>query len=349
MAGSVLVKQGVVEQLAAAVDGAGGGHQCHLTDVACALVGVQQLTQQICALVGAVLHHLAILEGNVEILDELTVKDVGLCAVNDAVHLILMGRGEHLLGGDVGQEGHTLLVFAAGALPHRLFRQTHGQVGAVGAFKMHAFQIQGVHLCTQLVQAVQMLLPLPYRIAAGHTAGIKDQLPLCFNGGGGVQLREHLLCPRLCGQGGDGPLHPVVHGVLPPRLHKAAVRAVHPADLGTVQPGKQFRVVRDEVQHAHTALALGVVQIAAQLPALVVGQGLFAAQLHAGAGDGVVGPVHLHIPRTRLKGAAHAQPCQRGTFQRTVDDQHLARLGVDPHPDDEIGIFLEKFVKVFHS
>ena len=28
---------------------------------------------------------------------------------------------------------------------------------------------------------------------------------------------------------------------------------------------------------------------------------------------------------------------------------HLARLGVDPNPDDEIGIFLEKFVKVFHS
>ena len=103
------------------------------------------------------------------------------------------------------------------------------------------------------------------------------------------------------------------------------------------------------MQHAHAALGLGVVQIAAQLPALVVGQGLFAAQLHAGAGDGVVGPVHLHIPRTRLKGTAHAQPCQRGTFQRTVDDQHLARLGVDPHPDDEIGIFLEKFVKVFHS
>lgn len=106
VAGSVLVKQGVVEQLAAAVNGAGGGHQCHLTDVACALVGVQQLTQQICALVGAVLHHLAILEGNVEILDQLSIKDVGLCAVNDAVHLILMGRGEHLLGGDVGQEGH---------------------------------------------------------------------------------------------------------------------------------------------------------------------------------------------------------------------------------------------------
>ena len=103
------------------------------------------------------------------------------------------------------------------------------------------------------------------------------------------------------------------------------------------------------MQHAHAALGLGVVQIAAQLPALVVGQCLLTAQLHADTGNGIILPVHLHVPRTGLVGAAHAQPCQRGTFQRTVDDQHLARLGVDPHPDDEIGIFLEKFVKVFHS
>ena len=316
--------------------------------MACALVGVQQLTQQICALVGAVLHHLAILEGDVEILDQLSVKDVRLCAVNDAVHLILMGCGEHFLSGDVGQEGHALLVFAAGALPHGLLGQTHGQVGAVGAFKMHAFQIKGVHLCAQLVQAVQMLLPLPYRVAAGHAAGIKDQFPLCFNGVGSVQLREHLLCPRRSGQSGDGPLHPIVHGVLPPRLHKAAVRAVHPADLSAVQPGKQFRVVRDEVQHAHTALALGVVQIAAQLPALVVGQCLLAAQFHTDAGNGVILPVHLHVPRTGFVGAAHAQPCQRGTFQRAVDDQGLSRLRVHTHPDDKICILLQQFVKVFH-
>ena len=309
--------------------------------MACALVGVQQLTQQICALVRAVLHYLAVLEGDMEVFDQLSVKDVGLCAVNDAVHLILMGCGEHLLGGDVGQEGHTLLVFAAGALPHSLFRQTHSQVGAVGAFKMHAFQIKGVHLCAQLVQAVQMLLPLPYRVAAGHTAGVKNELPLCFNGGGSVQLREHLLCPRLCGQGGDGPLHPVVHGVLPPRLHKAAVRAVHTADLSAVQPGKQFRVVRNKMQHAHAALALGVVQIAAQLPALVVGQCVLAAQLHADAGNGVILPVHLHVPRTGFVGAAHAQPCQRSTLQRAVDDQSLPRLRVHTHPDDKICILLQ--------
>ena len=284
-----------------------------------------------------------------EALDELAVEHIGLGAVHDAVHLIFMGRGEHLLRGDVGQEGDPLLVLARGALPHGLVSDAHGQVGAVAAGKVHALQIQGVHLVPQGRQPGQMLLPLAHRVTAGHAAGVKDQLPQCLDGGIGVQLREHLLGPRRGRDGRDGPLHPVVHGVLAPGLHEGAVGAVHPADLGPVQPGKHLRVVGDEVQYAHAALGLGVVQIAAQLPALVVGQGLFAAQLHAGAGDGVVGPVHLHIPRTRLKGAAHAQPCQRGTFQRTVDDQHLARLGVDPHPDDEIGIFLEKFVKVFHS
>ena len=259
-----------------------------------------------------------------------------------------MGCGKHLLGGDVGQEGHALLVFAAGAFPHRLLGQTHGQVGAVGAFKMHAFQIKGVHLCAQLVQAVQMLLPLPYRVAAGHAAGIKDQLPLCLNGGGSVQLREHLLCPRLCGQSGDGPLHPVVHGVLLPLLHKGAAGGIHPADLIAVNARIQLRVVRNEMQYTHAALAFSIVEIAAQLPWLEVCQSLLAAQLHADAGNGIILPVHLHVPRTGFVGAAHAQPCQRGTFQRAVDDQSLPRLRVHTHPDDKICILLQQFVKVFH-
>jgi len=50
-----------------------------------------------------------------------------------------------------------------------------------------------------------------------------------------------------------------------------------------------------------------------------------------------------------LKAAADAQPRQRGRFQRAADDKGLARLGVDAHPDDEISIFFQKFVEVFHG
>ena len=81
----------------------------------------------------------------------------------------------------------------------------------------------------------------------------------------------------------------------------------------------------------------------------MVGQRFLAAQLHAGAGHSVIAPVHLHIPGTGFVGTAHAQPRQRRALQRAVDDEGLSGLRVHPHPDDEIGIFFQQFVKVFHG
>ena len=81
------------------------------------LIGIQQPAQQVSALLGSMLNDLAILEGNMESLDELAIEHIGLGAVDDAVHLVLVGSGEYFLGGDVGQEEHALLVLAAGALP----------------------------------------------------------------------------------------------------------------------------------------------------------------------------------------------------------------------------------------
>ena len=211
----------------------GCGHQCHLTDMAGTLVGIQQPAQQVSALLGSMLNDLAILEGNMESLDELAIEHIGLGAVDDAVHLILVGSSEHFLGGDVGQEEHVLLVLAAGALPAGLLGQAHGQVSAVGALKVDALQIKGIHLLAQTGQTVQMCLPLVDGVTAGHAADIKDELPQLLDGGIRFQLGEHLLCPGGAGHGGNGPLHPVVHGVLPPGSHKFPVGGVHTADLGS--------------------------------------------------------------------------------------------------------------------
>src|SRR5699024_11828121 len=62
---------------AAAVDGAGGRHQGHLADVAGALVGVQHLAQQGLVLLGAILHALAVPEGDMEAPDGLPAVAVG--------------------------------------------------------------------------------------------------------------------------------------------------------------------------------------------------------------------------------------------------------------------------------
>ena len=128
-----------------------------------------------------------------------------------------------------------------------------------------------------------------------------------------------------------------------------SMTGVHPADLRTMQTGVDLGVVGGDVVDAHAALALGVVEIAAQLVRFEVAQGFLAAQLHPGAGNSVVAPIHLHVPGTGLIGAAHAQAGQRGGLQRAADDKGLARLGIHTHPDDKIGIFFQKFVKVFHE
>ena len=313
------------------------------------LVGIQQPAQQVSALLGSMLNDLSILEGDMESLDELAIEHIGLGAVDDAVHLVLVGSGEYFLGGDVGQEEHTLFALASGALPASLLGQAHGQVSAVGALKVDALQIKGIHLLAQTGQTVQMCLPLVDGVTTGHAADIKDELPQLLDGGIRVQLGEHLLCPGGAGHGGNGPLHPVVHGVLPPGSHKFPVGGVHTADLGTIQTGVDLGVIRNEVQHADTALALCVVEVAAQLVGLAVGQGFLAAQLHPGAGYGIVAPVHLNITGSGFKAAAHAQAGQRGSLQRAADDHGLARLRVHAHPDDKVSVFFEQFIKVFHK
>lgn len=210
---------------------------------------------------------------------------------------------------------------------------------------MDALEVEGVHLVLQVGQTVEVGLPLADGVAARHPADVEDELPELLDGGSLVQLREDLLRPGGAGHGGDGPLDAVVHGVLPPRGHELALRSVHTADLRAVQTGVDLGVVGKEVEDADAALALGVVQIAAQLIRFEVGQGFLAAQLHPAAGDLVVAPVHQHVTGAGLVGAAHAQTGQRGGLEAAVDDEGLARLGVDAHPDDEIGVFFRRRVK----
>ena len=122
VAGGIFVKQRAVEQLAAAVDGAACRHQCHFANAAGAFVAVQQTAQQHLSLLGVVVHNPALLKGDTEVLDELAVEHIGLCAVDDALYPVLVGRSEHFLRGDVGQEHHALFALAGGAFPHSLIR-----------------------------------------------------------------------------------------------------------------------------------------------------------------------------------------------------------------------------------
>ena len=80
-------------------DGAACRHQCHFANAAGAFVAVQQTAQQHLPLLGVVVHNLALLKGDTEVLDELAVEHIGLCAVDDALYPVLVGRSEHFLRG----------------------------------------------------------------------------------------------------------------------------------------------------------------------------------------------------------------------------------------------------------
>lgn len=214
---------------------------------------------------------------------------------------------------------------------------------------MDRLQVQGVHLVPQVLQAGQVGLPGAHGVAAGDAAGVEDQLPQLFHRGIFGQAGEQFFGPGGGGHGRDGPLHPVVHGVAAPGHQGLAAGGADPADLAGVQPGQGLGVVGVDVQHADAALALGVVQVAAQDVGLDVAEGFLAALFHPDAGEGVVAPVHPHVPGPGLEGAGRAQAGQGRRRQGRGEDQGLAGLDVDPYPDDEIGIFLQELFKILHD
>ena len=189
-----------------------------------------------------------------------------------------------------------------------------------------------------------MAMPLPYRVTAGNTADIEDDLPQLFHGLVHRQVGEDHFCPRLAGHGGNAPLDLVVHGVDTPLFQRLAAGQSNAVDLGSVQTGKYLGVVGQQVQHTDAALAFGKVQIAAQHIGLDIAERFLAAQLHPGTGNGIIRPVHTHITGAGLEGGTHTGTGQLGGLQRGGNDQGLARLDIHTDADDKVVIFFQQFV-----
>ena len=97
-------------------------------------------------------------------------------------------------------------------------------------------------------------------------------------------------------------------------------------------------------QQAAAALALGVVQIAAQLVGLGFAQGFLLAQLHADAGGLFILPADDHVPGAGLVGGLHAGAAEVSALHRAADDKGLALLHVHAHLHGEGGIFVQQFL-----
>ena len=341
MAGGVLIKQGVVEQHAAAVDGAGGGHEGDLADAVRIFVGGEQLGQQVGILLGTVLHDNTVLEGDMPALDQLAVVGVGLRAVDDAVCALAVRRTENLLGGNVGDELNAVLGLAGRALPGGVVGQTDGQVCAVRAGHVDAVQLQRVHAVAAGLGHGDMLLPRTDGVTSGDTADVKDQRPELFDSLVERQLREHLGGPARSGHSRHAPLDAVIHRVLLPGLHKGTAREVDAVQLTRIKARQCLGILGMDGQRAAAVRVLGVVEVAAQLIGLHGSQVLFVGQLHVQAGELIVLPADNDGLGPGLIARADAGMGEVGHRDRAADDKILARTHIDAHLDDKISVELE--------
>ena len=320
MAGGVFVEQGVIEQNTAAVDGAGRGHQCNLADAVGVFIGGKQLGQQLGVLLSAMLHDLAVLEGDMPALDQLAVVSVGLGAVDAAVNAVAVGCAEHLLGGDIGDELDAALRLAGRALPGGVLSQTHSQVGAVSARHANTVEVQLIHPVAASLGAGNMLFPCGYGVTGRYAADIKNQRPQLLNGLLKRQVREHLGSPARGGHGGHTPLHAVVHRVGLPRLHKGAAGEVDAVQLAGIQPGQRLGVFGMDGQRAAAVRVLGIVEVAAQLVGFHGAQVALSGHFHLQAGQLVILPADHNGLGTGLIACADTGVGKSGivTGQRTM-------------------------------
>ena len=341
VAGGVFVKQRVIEQHAAAVDGAGRRDERDLADAVGVLVGGQQFGQQGGVFLGPVLDDFAVLKGDVPALDELPVVGVGFGAVDDAVDAGTVRRAKYFLGRDVGDELDATLRLAGRALPGGVLRQADGQVGAVAAGDVHAVEVPGVELVAAGRRFGDMFTPGGDGVAGGDAADVKNHFPQFFHRFLDGQVGEHLGRPAGGRHRDDAPLHAVVHRVLLPGFHGGAARQVDAVDLAGVQPRQSLGVRRMDGQRAAAVGVLGIVEIAAQLIGFELAEVAFLRKFHVQAGELVVLPPDDDVLGAGFIPGAHAGVGKRRHSDRAAHDKVLARAHVDAHLDDKIGIQLQ--------
>ena len=341
VAGGIFIKQGVIEQHAALVDGARCRNQGDFANAAGILVGGKQLSQQAGVLLRAMLNNFAVLEGHMPALNQLAVVHIGLGAVHNAVYPLTVGCAEHFLGGHIGDKVGAVFRLAGSPLPGGIICQANGQVGAVGAGHVDMVQVPGVQLVAVAAAFGHMGFPGADRVAGGNAADIKDECPQLFHRFLHRDAGEHFCGPGRCRNSGHTPLYTVVHRVFLPGFQEFAAGQVDAVDLGGIQPGQCFGVSGVDCQGAAAIRVLSIVQVAAQLIGLHGSQVFLFGILIMQAAEFVILPTHDAVFSTGFIPGFDAGMAELRHGDRAADDKILARLNIDTDFDDKIGIQLK--------
>ena len=200
VAGGVLVVEDGVEQQPQLGDGGALGHQGCLTQVAGALVGLDDVAQLVGAGPGAPLHRLALVEADPEVLDQAPLMTEGQGGVDNALGAGAVGGGEDLLGGHVGEVVDPLLVVDAAPVPAVVGQQAHGEVGAVGGGIADGVKLPVGEELDAALEAGGVVGPSLGRVGAVGPGHLQHGLPQLLQGLLLGQVGEDLFGP---GDGGD--------------------------------------------------------------------------------------------------------------------------------------------------
>ena len=130
MAASVLVIQGIVEQNAALANRRILRDKSTFSQVLAALLRNNR-SQNVFALLSAVVNNLAVFEGKPEVFNNLAGMNQRQRRVNSAVYLAIVWCGKDFLSRNVGEEQRSILCFSSTTLPKMSWIHTNSQISPI--------------------------------------------------------------------------------------------------------------------------------------------------------------------------------------------------------------------------
>ena len=294
--GGVFIEERVVKQQAGSGDRRILRNERDFSQIAAALVKLDQRAQRCFSLTRVISAHFAILKFQMEILDQLTVVIQRLARMNDAVGLQPVRHGEHFFRRQVGVEADAVLRLFASPFPQVPLRQADRKICSQRAGEVQRGKPAGVEAVHPLFEHRVALFPDGERIMVRVDIDtVKDGLPqLLYAVFAGI--REHLIRPAGVRHGHDAPGADIVHRVFLHRLARPGPGQTGRTDLCGVTVRKHPRCLTDHMEHARPFFQ--IVQTAVDLPVMDPAQRLFILVQVMQAADALIAVAHHHFSRT---------------------------------------------------
>ena len=315
MAGSVFVKQGVVEQNLLIGNGAVIGDQSHFSEVAGALVYTDGGFQEFLTLFGVGFHDLAVPDDEVELVDDVATVHQRHGGIDHAVNAGFQRGGENFLRGHIGHEFHTVFHHGVAGGPEMVLRQLDGEVSAQRVGVVEILEVILVQQVLPAAQGIQMLTPGGNGGAVSLNAdGAENGIPQLFRGLILRQFREYGGGPGGNGHRGDAPREAVAHLEPVKGLAEHGTGFLRPDQPVGVHALQRFRIAGGNGQIGGSHFRIAGEKLFAPLRRVIENGGVRPEELLPT--KIVVTPVHDDLPAACVIGRVSTQPGEGGALHR---------------------------------